>query len=170
MKISEEDSHDALHTTLCELYLGLFTFPNNESIVISVTRHTSAAPCIESSFSSTFTNFKDIPNCFYKWVYEVIFNSLSYDIFHWDIRPANILFQYSSEQKFVIIDWESSYFFNREESMYKLIHDLVIFSDKEYAFSQYLNPASFESKFASACIIFERLMDCCLRFVLCQFN
>lgn len=112
-----EDSskHDFL-ILMKELYLCLFKVKGNEWLVYSVMNYIEGISCNSDTFFSIWKNDLKLRNEFYTDVYKLSIEAAKLcKIFHFDIRPANIIFNRNGfgnlKNSFYIIDWDSSLFF-----------------------------------------------------------
>ena len=101
-------------------------------------------------------NADTMPKRFFEDVYQVAFEALELLYFHWDIRPANIMFD-DEEKCFVIIDWESVVLISPDDVSKKwnlkfeenanYLHNLQLYNEND-------------PKLAAGVYVFYQLMDC----------
>ena len=100
-----------------ELYLGVFTGVSTclTSLTFSLSRRFTCITCENNQFKTAWAGQSMSPKLhlqlkrsFYNNVYLVAMAALECNFFHWDIRPANILFR-QEDSTFLIIDWECGF-------------------------------------------------------------
>ena len=97
-----------------------------------------------------------MPKRFFEDVFQVAFEALDLRYFHWNIRPANIMFD-DEKKCFVIIDWESVVFISYEEVSKNLISKFK--ENAKYLDNlQLLNDK--DPKLAAGVYVFYHLLDC----------
>lgn len=102
---------DEFTRLMSELYYYLFKVHTNSSMVISIQRYVDGISCNTQAFSGHW-HASGVREQFFRDVCELSLQAaLRHRIFHWDIRPENILFLLNSNEsqcKFYVVDWESS--------------------------------------------------------------
>lgn len=100
-----------LSTMIKELYLAAFSIPSisgSPKITITVTRRLDGVGCDSPQFSRLWRDYPSVLRTLFKsFILKAAFDAMSLKFLHWDIRPANIIYQSSNGGSFWIIDWES---------------------------------------------------------------
>ena len=97
-----------------------------------------------------------MPKRFFEDVYQVAFEALDLKYFHWDIRPANIMFD-DEKKCFVIIDWESVVFISPDEVSNKWnikFNENAKYLDELYLFN------TKGAKLVAGVYLFYQLLEC----------
>lgn len=111
---SQKDNFELL---MIDLYLYLFKLTKKNLMVYSIQKYIDNGIACNNDRINLYWQKLQVREQFYKDVYQLAILAASrYHIFHWDIRPANILYNHNIigelMHKFYVIDWESSLFWD----------------------------------------------------------
>ena len=93
-----------------KLYLGVYSVNDIKSIRFALTRYLPYKKCSTEEFAQLWRdNRKRAATAFVEHVFKVAFEAIEKEFYHWDIRPANLLFEQinKDEIRFYILDWDS---------------------------------------------------------------
>ena len=90
-----------------KLYLGVYTVRGREGIRFALTRYLPYMRCSSRNFAHWWNdNRQTAETAFVEHVVTVALEAIEREYCHWDIRPANLLFD-EDERRFYILDWDS---------------------------------------------------------------
>lgn len=102
--------------TLDQLYVKVFRLTAPSNLIVSIMNYSLNSCDCECGFLQQFWNVdRDLRNNFYYDVYCVATDAITQNVFHWDIRRANILVL--TNKRFRVIDWESVEFLDNADSI-----------------------------------------------------
>ena len=121
---------NCLYKVIEELYLGVYTVHGRPGIRFALTRYLPYTKCWSEEFAHWWSdNRQTAETAFVEHVFKVAFEAVERGLYHWDIRPANLLFD-ENEKLFYILDWDSVWtirgsqmFFQRSDAAGALTKD-----------------------------------------------
>ena len=103
-------NESSLKIFIKKLYLGVYTVNDRRGICFALTRYLPYKKCSTEEFAQWWRANRQIAaTAFVEHVFKVAFEAIESGFYHWDIRPANLLFEQINENeiRFYTLDWDS---------------------------------------------------------------
>ena len=87
------DNSDLKKLIVDKLYLGVYTVRNKDGIRFALTRHLPYMKCSSQEFAHWWRdNRPTTETAFVEYVIKVAMEAIEHNVYHWDIRTSNLLF------------------------------------------------------------------------------